>query len=458
MKPLRLYTFSAGLALGGMLLVWLWFRQPVTLVVDGKTSSLVPEAVTVGGLLRQAGIPIRPGDRVSPSPQTWIVSLDQIRLEQAVPVEIQIDGKTTSLFTAERLPANLLLQTGLRLFGGEQLFSNGLPIDPARPLTPEAHVLQFTQAIPITLVDGKEERVIYSSASSLGQALWDAGVNLDSADRIDPPLSTLLDRPLRVSIRRAVPLTITLPGQKVALRSAASTVGEALSGAGLPLQGLDYSAPAEDQPLPANGQIRVVHVEENVLLEQKTIPFKSTYQPDPQTELDQHSVIRAGVPGIQVTRVRVRTEDGKEISRQTEGEWVARQPQTQVLGYGTQAVVHTATVDGTTIHYWRAVNAYATSYSPCNVGTGSCSDTTASGARLTKGIVAVIRSWYNQMKGQQVYIPGYGVGTIADIGGGVGGANWIDLGYDDANYVGWHQNVTIYFLTPVPASIPWILP
>jgi 3D (Asp-Asp-Asp) domain-containing protein len=115
-------------------------------------------------------------------------------------------------------------------------------------------------------------------------------------------------------------------------------------------------------------------------------------------------------------------------------------------------------VDGATIQYWRKLTAYATSYSPCTIYTDHCSYNTASGGTLAKGVVAVIRSWYNQLKGAQVYIPGYGQATIADIGGGVGGQNWVDLGYSEGDYVGWHQNVTLYFLAPAPANIGWALP
>jgi hypothetical protein len=33
----------------------------------------------------------------------------------------------------------------------------------------------------------------------------------------------------------------------------------------------------------------------------------------------------------------------------------------------------------------------------------------------------------------------------------------IDLGYTDADFVGWHEWVTVYFITPVPDSILYIL-
>jgi len=44
------------------------------------------------------------------------------------------------------------------------------------------------------------------------------------------------------------------------------------------------------------------------------------------------------------------------------------------------------------------------------------------------------------------------------VGGGIPGQYWIDLAFTDADFEPWHQNTILYFLTPVPADIPWILP
>lgn len=63
------------------------------------------------------------------------------------------------------------------------------------------------------------------------------------------------------------------------------------------------------------------------------------------------------------------------------------------------------------------------------------------------------------MKGWPLYVPGYGIATVEDVGGGIPGRYWIDLGFTDYDIVSWHQWVTVYFLTPVPPAdaIPWIL-
>ena len=56
-----------------------------------------------------------------------------------------------------------------------------------------------------------------------------------------------------------------------------------------------------------------------------------------------------------------------------------------------------------------------------------------------------------------MYVPGYGFAEAADTGSGVKG-RWIDLGYEDDNWVTWSGNVTVYFLTPVPSSIVYVFP
>ena len=62
------------------------------------------------------------------------------------------------------------------------------------------------------------------------------------------------------------------------------------------------------------------------------------------------------------------------------------------------------------------------------------------------------------MVGQQMWVWGYGVGTIEAVGGGLPDRHWIDLGDTGDDYREWHSYVTVYWLTPVPANILWILP
>ena len=114
-------------------------------------------------------------------------------------------------------------------------------------------------------------------------------------------------------------------------------------------------------------------------------------------------------------------------------------------------------VDGVQIEYWRAVQMYATAYSPCRSGSDRCYSGTSSGKKLAKGMVAFRYSWYLAMGGQPLYIPGYGFATVEDVCGGCVGKPWIDLGYSDDDYQQWSSWVTVYFLTPVPPNVIYVL-
>jgi len=368
-------------------------------------------------------------------------------------------GQTWTLQSSTRLPADWLVEAGVALNPEDQLLLNGARVQADRELPPlGAYTLQIRRAVPVTLVVDGKTRTLTSAGPTLGDALWEAGITLSASDNLSLPLSTPLLGPVGAELQTARPIQIHLGDQIIQSATSAQIVGEALAEAGLPLQGLDYSIPAEYQPIPADGIIRVTQVREEITLEQNYLPYESEFQPDPEIELDQRAVTQPGEFGVEVSRVRVRYENGQEVSREAEDSWVAKEPKNEVVGYGTKVVIKTLDTPSGPIEYWRAVTVYATSYSPCRSAADRCYYGTSSGLPVARGVIGMTRSWYNWFVGQRLYVPGYGTGVVADVGGGVPGEYWIDLGFTDADFEPWHQYVTIYFLTPVPENIPWILP
>ena len=373
------------------------------------------------------------------------------------PTVIIIDNeKILTLQTNERLPSTLMSQAGITLDPNDRVLLNGLPITSDQQITDYPSTLQVRRAIPVTLITPNGEKQIQSSALTIGDALEEASLWLRASDRVNPPLNSPISTS-PVSILLSRDLTITSKGSTIQILSSAQTIAEALAEAGIPLIGLDYSLPAEDEALPADGQIRVVRVTESMQLAQKPIPFESELQASADVLLDQTQILQPGEPGLTVQHTRIRYEDGKEISRVTDDETLVRPPQTRLMGYGTKIEVKTATVDGVQIEYWRAVQMYATSYSPCRSGTDQCYPGTSSGESLRKGMVGFRQSWYLAMQGQQLYVPGYGFASVEDVCGGCVGRPWIDLGFSDNNFEPWHSWVTVYFLTPVPANVIYVL-
>lgn len=460
MKPKYLPFLSLGLILVGSLLLLLGSSRPIAIQLDGETYTVESRAITVQQALQDAGLVLTSQDKLFPAPNRWLgwqgaLVVQRARLTEVWKAPDQFPYQTT---TTERFPSNILAAAKILLYPGDQVLWNGLPVNPLQPLPPaDLYSLQYVAGNTLRF-QREDTSFTFSSAGDLGDLLFLHNIPLTTADLTSLPLTTPVQQTDSFTLLQAAPLQVLVNNGEIQTYAAAATVGEALAQAGLPLQGLDYSIPDPDKPLPPNGEVRVVHVREEVLLTQETIPFEKSFVPDPNLELDQTGTVEPGQYGIQVSRQRVRFADGEEISRETEAEWTAQEPVPQQVGYGTQVVVRTTdTADGP-IEYWRALNVYATSYSPCRSGTEKCYYGTASGMKVQKGVVGVSKAWFSWMQGQRVYIPGYGFATIADTGGGIPGKDWIDLGYSDEDYQAWHENVTMYFLTPIPESIPWTLP
>ncbi len=455
-----LYPGIILIVLIGVGLIWLGLTQDYKVTMDGETITVRTAALKVSGVLRAAGIEPTDQDHIVPAVDEWVWGQSIINIESARVILIKTPQEEISLFTAERIPANLLDELGITLYPQDQVWVNGEVIDPLKPLNEGIHFLQYEPATPIILVIDNQESTIYTHQSTLGEALDDGDIQHAPQDRISHDLMTPINGPLEVKIRRAQPVTVHNMEASFTRQTAAATVGEALEDIGLPLQNLDYSIPAEDEPLPEDRQIEVVRVSEQILLMTDEVAYENEYVEDPNTVLDQTSVVEPGQVGIYATRERVQYENGEEVWRDEQESWQASEAKDGVLGYGTKIEIRTEVVDGVTIEYWRKKYVFATSYEPCD-NQGVCHDGTAGGYPLQKGIVAVTPQWYSVPNGLgmadlPVYVPGYGHAIIGDVGGGIPGTPWIDVAYRPEDNFTWNAHwTTMYFLTPVP---PWVPP
>lgn len=436
-------------------------NRSVTLVVDGKTQQIHTRAFTVRGALKDAGYSLVEGDVVNPGADKWLGSISEIQYTRAGSIFLWVDpqGVMLPVSTTDRTVEGILSAAGFEYHAGDTLKLNGREVKVQEPLPESGRVvLQYTPAVAVTVNNEDGEKQITTSAGWLGKALWENSIQLKGANSISEPFTSKLVEAVNVSIAPSVQVLIQVDGKEISVSVPQGTVGQALSAAGTSLQDMDYSIPAETDPLPEDGKIKVVRVREEVIQEQSAIPFDVSQTSDADLPVGEVEVTTPGVPGLQQVTVRVRYEDGKEVSRITEEAVVLKQPVTQVEVVGSKFLIQTMSTPYGTISYYRSVTVWATSYSPCRSGSSRCYYYSSSGAKVEKGIIGVTRAWYSLFKGDKIYVPGYGIGTIADVGGGIPGKYWIDLGYSDSDWEQWSQNVTIYFLAPVPADAPAVLP
>jgi len=399
--------------------------------------------------------------RISAFALSACVAFSACQTSPGLSTTVVAGGRVVRIQAATRVPEALLRIAGVDLAPDDQILNNGYEVD-AHLDIPAGRRIQIQVRRPIEVsLNGAPLR---TAAATVAEALGSAKLELFTSDLLDPPADTALSPGMIIAHIPSRLLDLALDGSQKRLRSATGSTGAALAEAGIPVVGLDSVSPSDHNPLPEDGRMRLARISESVVLVQESLAFESKSQDSPELDLGLEQVLEPGLSGLAVTRTRIRYEDGVEVSRQAESQAVVRQPKDRAVLRGTRIIEKTVTVDGTTITYWRTLQMYATVYSPCNSGLsdGSCSSGTASGLPAGKGVVAVDPDLFAFINGQRLYIPGYGNAIVGDVGGGyiveqslgISRYRWIDLGFDDDNtqdMTGW---ITVYFLAPVPASIP----
>ncbi len=451
------------LALGGVIAAgYAATQESYTIYVDDQPAQRVTGNFgTVAEVLTAAGIETRAEDLVVPGLIETAVSHSGIQIIRAKGVTVRSEAGTQTVWTHQLTLGAFLAEQNLLPERTDQIAADGLPVSFAMlDQTPLPTTLEVGRFVTITIVEGGEQQTVRTATQTVGAALAEAGIVVYGTDGVEPALGAWLQPNMTIRVQRSFPLTITADGRIIQIRSHHTNVLDLLAEAGIGLVGYDYTIPGPEATLKANDTIQVIRVTEDFRLVDEPIPYQTLWQASDQLDLDATAFISAGVPGIKRQRVRVRYENGVEVSQTVDGEWVAQQPVNQVIGYGTRVTVRTIDTPEGALEYWRVVRMRVTAYTAASSGKSPGQPgygITASGAPAGTGVVAIDRSVVPFRS--YVYVPGYGKALAGDTGGGVRG-RWIDLGYDEDEYVSWSGYVDVYYLTPVPApeDINYLLP
>jgi resuscitation-promoting factor RpfB len=453
---LAVLTLFGALAAG-----YIAVQPSYTIYVDGAPQRVSGSYETVGEVLAAAGVSVRPEDRVEPAPGALASAKEAIQVLRAKPVTVRTEMGSKTYWSHQHTVAAFIAEAGIQVDRTDQLAGDGRPIAfNALESTALPDVLEIGNFVTVTIEDGERQQTLRTAAQTVGAVLQEAGIAIYAADGVEPPLGTWLAPGLLIQVRRSMPLTIRVDGRAIQTRSHHANARDVLAEAGFGLVGLDYVRPGPEVRLEPGATVEVVRVTEDFRLEDQPIPYETHWQPTDQLEIDSRALLQSGTPGIMRQRVRVRYENGIEVSQTPDAQWVAREPVDEIIGYGTQIVVRAVETPEGFLEYWRVVRMRVTSYTAASSGKPPdhpAYGITASGLRAGTGIVAVdprvvpFRTW--------VYIPGYGTGYAGDTGGGVKG-RWIDLGYSQGEYKSWSGYVDVYYLTPVPEpdDINYLIP
>lgn len=464
-------------------LVWGYFAtaSAVTVTVDGLPATVRTHGQTVGDLLAEMEVTLQPEDRVSPPLDTPLPRGTKgqplsVNIQRARPLLVDGDSRLRALRTHAVTVGSALAEAGISLGPADELTLAGQPatVDtplpvrildgvasrpggrlpyPWRSVEPQAVEVTVRRAVPLELVDEGLPITLWTTATTVGEALAREGLTFYEGDLVRPGLGTPISAGLHVSVQRSKPVAIQTRGAQLSTRTRADTVGHFLMEQGIVVAGLDRVEPALDAALSDDMVIRITRVQHAYEIEEEVTPHTTVWLPDPEMEIDSSRLDQEGVNGLTRRRYLVVLEDGQPITRTLQDTWLAQEPITRTYRYGTNIVLRELETPEGPVTYWRKVRMYATSYSPARSGVSpdkAYYGRSRLGLPVKRGVVAVDPSVVRLRT--RVYVPGYGSAIAADTGGGVDG-RWIDLGFADSEYEAWHRCVDVYLLgTPPPAS------
>lgn len=300
----------------------------------------------------------------------------------------------------------------------------------------------------VILVDDDAPIELRTRVATVAEALNEAGIALSPDDVVRPGLETLLEATNEVVVQRAISVRVIADGDIHTLRTTAKTVAEALASVGVEVGEDDRVTPGIHTLLKPDLEITVVRVVEEWLVETETLPFVTVQWAAPHLPQGETNVVREGRTGRLERTIRIVYEDGAQVSREVVSEVIAEEPVNRIVEGGTREARQTVQTPSGPLEYVEVRRMEATGYEASPISTGEWSDGyTFTGLRARHGVVAVDPTVIPL--GTRMYIPGYGEGVAADIGGAIKG-NIIDLffeTYEEAIQWG-RQTVDVYILAP----------
>ena len=287
------------------------------------------------------------------------------------------------------------------------------------------------------VVDGRPA-TIRTQVADVAALLAQAGVTVREGDVVSPAASTTLSRDIVVTVRHAKRVTLSLGGTRSHLAVVGETVADALVAAGIDPATNPAVTPALAEKLVGGMTISAPRVFSRVSRTKITLPYARRVVSDPALPRGVRQVVSRGTSGSALRIYRCYVADGVEGTPTLAAVATVRPAVDEVVALGTatrsrgnssiiasaRILAHARRMQPPSPGTGRRMVCEATGYAP---GEGGADLTCATGARATRGVIAVDPRVIPL--GTHVYVPGYGYAVAADTGGVIKGDR-IDLCYD----------------------------
>lgn len=281
-----------------------------------------------------------------------------------------------------------------------------------------------------------------------------AGVELRSEDKVEPNLENTVGSDGKVVINRAKPITLIDGDEQNVIYSTETNVGKVLASAGILMGKDDQVYPRLTESVARDRLIEIVRVSVEVETSTETIPYSTVYKMTDDRAAGEKAVISSGSDGSMNCEFKVVYENGVEVSRQLVSETTLIEPETEIIEEGMDKLFVTSR--GMPFRYKEVLilraTAYDLSYESCGKNPGDPGyGITYSGTQARPGAVAVDPRVIKL--GSKLYVESldgttdYGFASAEDTGSAIKG-NKIDLFISDRSRALRYgvRNVRVYVL------------
>ena len=192
---------------------------------------------------------------------------------------------------------------------------------------------------PVKISDNGLLFQLSTDSQTVAEILAEKNIEFSEKDYIFPALDAKICPGQKITIRRAVPVTIEVDEQKIKLDTLGTTVRDAIIEADVTLSHADKISPSLNSLLEHNLDIVVTRINFEEITIKEDIPFKTIEKEDSTVPWKQKQIKQKGKNGKKELTYKITYTNGKETSRKLISQRVVKQPVAEIKVIGTKIVV-----------------------------------------------------------------------------------------------------------------------
>lgn len=321
-------------------------------------------------------------------------------------VSLTVEGRVQQVTTYAPHGRAVLTRAGVEVNRDDEILQDGR-------LAHDSEIeLRRAKRVQIS-VDGVERKVTVHGLN-VAEALNELGLATTDRDLVRPGPSEKLKSGMRLLVRNAVGMKVSVDGRGRRVISSAPTVREMLNQAGIQLGPSDYSIPALDTVPVQEGLVTVVRVKRIVESRKVQIPFQIRKQPDPQMDKGVRKIAQKGSKGLKLRRVVVLYENGRVSQSKFLSEKVIRKPTDEIVRLGTGRPLKLTGNSQEGVASWFSAEGYTAAHRTLPFGTRIRVTNTGNG----KSVIVTVRDRGPYVDGRVVDLSDDAFSELAPLGSG----------------------------------------